>query len=154
PYDATISVDFSEPVNVDGSWFDIACANSGQHNSATVASYNGSTGFHITPNTGFQFGEQCTGTIFHNNVHNLPADKTLFADHSWTLTVVGAGAPAPEPPNVHLTMGNPSNAVADPQQGDNFLMEKPSFALSYNKDKGTPNWVSWHLQDTWTGNLP
>jgi len=154
PYDTTISVDFSEPVNVDGSWFDIACANSGQHNSATVASYNGSTGFHITPNTGFQFGEQCTATIFHNNVHNLPADKTLFADHSWTFTIVGAGAPAPEPPSVHLTMGNPSNAVADPQQGDNFLMEKPSFALSYNKDKGTPNWVSWHLQDTWTGNLP
>ena len=160
PHDATISVDFSEPVNVDGGWFDITCANSGQHNSATVASYNSSMGFHITPNAGFQFGEQCTATIFHNKVHDqdvndsAPNTDTLLADHSWTFTVVDAGAPAPHPPSVHLTLGNPSNAVADLLQGDNYLMEKPSFALSYNKDKGTPNWVSWHLEDAWTGNLP
>ncbi len=37
PYDATITVDFSEPVNVDGNWFDITCAQLGPHNSATVA---------------------------------------------------------------------------------------------------------------------
>jgi len=160
PYDATISVEFSEPVDVAGSWFDITCASTGQHNSATVAAYNGSQGFHITPNTGFQFGEQCTVTVFHSNVQDQDADDsspntdTLFADYSWTFTVVSAGAPAPQPPSVHLTLGNPSNAVADLQQGDNYLMEKPSFALSYNQDKGTPNWVSWHLENAWTGNLP
>jgi DNA/RNA non-specific endonuclease/Big-like domain-containing protein len=160
PHDATITVDFSEPVNVDAGWFDITCANSGQHNSATVASYNGAKGFHITPNTGFQFGEQCTVTIFHSNVHDQdvndspPNTDTLAADHSWMFTVVDGGAPAPHPPSVHLAMGNPSNAAADLQQGENYLMEKPSFALSYNKDKGTPNWVSWHLEDTWTGDLP
>ena len=160
PYDATISVEFSEPVNVDANWFDITCASSGQHNSATVASYNDAKGFHITPNLGFQFGEQCTVTIFHGNVHDQdtndspPNADTLLADYAWSFTVVAAGAPVPEPPSVHLALGNPSNAVADLQQGDNYLMEKPSFALSYNKDKGTPNWVSWHLADTWTGNLP
>jgi len=160
PYDATITVDFSEPVDVVGNWFDITCANSGQHNSATVAPYNSSKGYHITPNTGFQFGEQCTVTIIHGNVHDqdlddsAPNTDTLFADYSWTFTVVAAGAPAPQPPSVHLAMGNPSNAVADLQQADNFLMEKPSFALSYNRDKGTPNWVSWHLETEWTGSLP
>ena len=160
PYDSTISVEFSEPVNVDANWFDITCANSGQHNNATVASYDGAKGFHITPNTGFQFGEQCTATIFHGSVHDQdtndspPNADTPLADYSWSFTVVSAGAPVPEPPSVHLVFGNPSNAVADLQQGDNYLMEKPSFALSYNKDKGTPNWVSWHLADTWTGNLP
>ncbi|HKG58779.1 MAG TPA: DNA/RNA non-specific endonuclease, partial [Pyrinomonadaceae bacterium] len=160
PYDATVTVDFSEPVDVTGNWFDVTCANTGQHNSATVASYNSSKGFHITPNTGFQFGEQCTVTIFHANVHDQDLDDsspntdTLFADHSWTFTVVAAGAPAPHPPTVHLALGNPTNAVADLQQGNNFLMEKPSFSLSYNKDKGTPNWVSWHLENDWTGNLP
>src|SRR6185503_13031432 len=56
-------------------------------------------------------------------------------------------------PSVHLTMGNPSSAVVDLQQANNYLMEKPSFSLSYNKDKGTPNWVSWHLENDWTGNL-
>ncbi len=160
PYDATVTVDFSEPVDVTGNWFDITCANTGQHNSATVASYNSSKGFHITPNTSFQFGEQCTVTVFHANVHDQDLDDgspntdTLFADHSWTFTVVAAGAPAPHPPSVHLAFGNPSNAVADLQQDNNYLMEKPSFSLSYNRDKGTPNWVSWHLENDWTGNLP
>jgi len=44
--------------------------------------------------------------------------------------------------------------VADVSQPDNYLMEKPSFALSYNRDKGTPNWVIWHLENGWTGSLP
>jgi endonuclease G len=160
PYDATITLDFSEPVDIIGNWFDITCTNSGQHNSATVAAYNDAKGYHITPNTGFQFGEQCTVTIVHGNAHDQdlvdssPNTDTLFADYSWTFTVVAAGAPAPHPPNVHLMMGNPSNAVADLQQANNYLMEKPSFALSYNRDKGTPNWVSWHLETEWTGSLP
>jgi DNA/RNA endonuclease G (NUC1) len=160
PYDATMTVDFSEPVDVAGNWFDITCTSSGQHNSATVASYNSSNGFHITPNTGFQFGEQCTVTIFRGSVHDQDLDDsspdtdTLLADHAWTFTVVAAGAPAPHPPNVHLALGNPSNAVVDLEQPNNYLMEKPSFALSYNRDKGTPNWVSWHLENDWTGTLP
>ena len=160
PYDATVTVDFSEPVDVNGNWFDITCTNSGQHNSATIASYNSSKGFHITPNTAFQFGEQCTVTIFHVSVHDQdlddssPGTDTLFADHFWTFTVVAAGAPAPHQPSVHLAFGNPSNAVVDLQQPNNFLMEKPSFSLSYNRDRGTPNWVSWHLENDWTGSLP
>jgi hypothetical protein len=44
PYDATVSVDFSEPVDVSGAWYDITCSSTGHHNSATVASYNGSKG--------------------------------------------------------------------------------------------------------------
>jgi DNA/RNA endonuclease G (NUC1) len=160
PYDATVTVDFSEPVDVTGTWFDITCTNSGQHSSATVASYNSAKGYHITPNTGFHFGEQCTVTVFHANVHDQDLDDsgpntdTLFADHAWTFTVVAAGAPAPFPPSVHLAFGNPSNAVADTGQPNNYLMEKPSFSISYNRDKGTPNWVSWHLENQWTGNLP
>ncbi len=37
PRDATIEVTFTEPVDVVGSWFDITCALSGPHNSATFA---------------------------------------------------------------------------------------------------------------------
>jgi endonuclease G len=40
---------------------------------------------------------------------------------------------------VHLAFGNPSDAVADLLQPNNYLMEKPSFTLSYNRDKGTGN---------------
>ena len=147
-------------MDVSGSWFDITCTNSGQHNSATVASYNGSKGYHITPNTGFQFGEQCTVTISNAGVHDQDPDDsspntdTLFANHSFTFTVVTAGAPGPHPASEHLALGNPSNAVADASEFNNYLMEKPSFSLSYNRDKGTPNWVSWHLENDWTGSLP
>ena len=160
PYDSTISIDFSEPVDVTGNWYDITCSASGQHNDATVAGYNNFKGYHITPNTSFQFGEQCTVTIFHNNVHDqdlddsIPNTDTLFADYSWTFTVVSENQlPLLYPSSVHLTMGNPSNAVADGQNFNNFLMEKPTYSLSYNRDKGTPNWVSWHLESDWFGSL-
>ena len=99
-------------------------------------------------------------TIAHANVHDQdtddsgPGTDTLFADHSWSFTVVAAGAPAPFAPDTHLVLGNPSNAVADLGQPNNYLMEKPSFSLSYNREKGTPNWVSWHLENQWTGSLP
>ena len=50
-------------------------------------------------------------------------------------------------------MGNPSGAIASIGQPNNYLMEKPEFALSYNRDLGRPNWVSWHLSDEWIGTL-
>ncbi len=53
--------------------------------------------------------------------------------------------------NAHLSMGNPSNATSDPQHGDNYLMLKKGYALSYNSSKGTPNWVSWQLNSSWFG---
>lgn len=62
--------------------------------------------------------------------------------------------PSPSPPtsrSVHLLLGNPSNAVVDVAQPDNYLMVKPQYALSYNRSKGTPNWVSWQLNSKWLG---
>ncbi|OWK46727.1 DNA/RNA non-specific endonuclease [Fimbriiglobus ruber] len=49
----------------------------------------------------------------------------------------------PDGSYVHLAMGNPSGASSDTGSADNFLMQKPYYALSYNNTKGTPNWVSW-----------
>jgi endonuclease G len=53
----------------------------------------------------------------------------------------------------HMVMGNPSGAVADESMMNNYLMLKPQYALSYNNDKGIPNWTSWHLDSTWTTNV-
>ncbi|BCM93579.1 nuclease [Abditibacteriota bacterium] len=47
--------------------------------------------------------------------------------------------------SLHLVMGNPSGATTDTANMDNYLMQKPQYALSYNKSHATPNWVSWHL---------
>ncbi|AYA38929.1 DNA/RNA non-specific endonuclease [Hymenobacter oligotrophus] len=44
-----------------------------------------------------------------------------------------------------MALGNPSGATADVNNPNNYLMRKPQFALSYSRDRGTPNWVSWHL---------
>lgn len=49
-------------------------------------------------------------------------------------------------PSRHLALGNPSNAVSDPNQPANYLIVRDQYALSYSRDRGIPNWVSWHLQ--------
>jgi endonuclease G, mitochondrial len=57
--------------------------------------------------------------------------------------------PAPEPrASVHLLLGNPSQATADVVNANNFLIVRAQYALSYNRDQGRPNWVSWHLTAT------
>ena len=58
-------------------------------------------------------------------------------------------APSPIPfeyaENDPLHFGNPTDALADPSSPNNYLMIKPQFSLSYNKDTFTANWVAWHL---------
>jgi endonuclease G len=51
-------------------------------------------------------------------------------------------------------LGNPSNATADPANRDNYLMVKPYYTLSYNDQKGTPNWVSWRVTQADLGEAP
>jgi endonuclease G len=51
----------------------------------------------------------------------------------------------------HLAMGNPSGAVEDPSDENDYLLRKPEYVLSYNNGTGTPNWVSWHLNSSWLG---
>ena len=56
-----------------------------------------------------------------------------------------------QPFSEHLTLGNPSGATADVTQPTNYLLSKPQYALSYHRDRGIPNWVSWHLSSDWRG---
>jgi len=50
----------------------------------------------------------------------------------------------------HLALGNPTNAQAT--NPNNFLLARSQYALSYNGDRGTANWVSWQLNADWLGN--
>jgi endonuclease G len=58
-----------------------------------------------------------------------------------TTTAPAPGAPVS--PNVAL--GDPSNATADASNKNNYLLVKPQYVLSYNNERGGPNWVSWRL---------
>src|SRR6185503_4615187 len=148
PRDASITINFTENVNVVGQWYNINCGSTGLHNDATVA--GGPKVYVITPNVNFLAGEQCTATILKDQIHDQDTDDsgpnsdTLAADFVATFTVATGTAP-PYPSSVHLTFGNPNGATADINQPNNYLMDKPEFTLSYNRDKGGPNWVSWHL---------
>ncbi|RAU81806.1 DNA/RNA non-specific endonuclease [Pontibacter arcticus] len=51
----------------------------------------------------------------------------------------------------HLALGNPSNAITDSSQPENYLLAKPQYVVSYSKSRGIPNWVSWHVNSTWLG---
>jgi endonuclease G, mitochondrial len=62
-------------------------------------------------------------------------------------------SPAASTEEVHLLLGNPSKATSDLANRDNFLINRPQYALSYNSTRGTANWVSWHLNNTWKGTV-
>ncbi|WP_324675062.1 DNA/RNA non-specific endonuclease [Hymenobacter sp. GOD-10R] len=51
----------------------------------------------------------------------------------------------------NLALGNPSGATTDASNYTNYLLVKPQYTLSYHRDRGTPNWVSWHLSSAWLG---
>lgn len=158
PVDGSVIVAFSEPVNVSTGWYDINCVSSGNHNDATVAQ-GAPNSFVITPNASFAYSEQCTVTVFAAFVRDTDLDDsepntdTLSANYSWTFTVTAPGTDRPFSPDVHLTMGNPSGAVPDPAVPNNYLMVKPDMSISYNRDRGTPNWTSWHLSGEWDGSV-
>lgn len=57
-------------------------------------------------------------------------------------------------PAEHLVMGNPSGATTDVNFPLNYLIQRNQYDLSYNRDKATPNWVSWHLDSSWIGSTP
>jgi len=54
----------------------------------------------------------------------------------------------------HLLMGNPSEARDDEAMEENYLIELPQYVMSYSRSKGTPNWVSWYLNEQWIGEAP
>lgn len=47
--------------------------------------------------------------------------------------------------NQNLLMGNPSDAAVDVNQPNNYLLVKDQYTSAYDRDRGIPNWTSWHL---------
>ncbi len=86
--DASITVTFSEPVGVSGSWYSISCTTSGPH-TATVT--GGPTTFTLDPDSDFAADESCAVTIAAGQVGDVDADDPpdgMTADHSWSFATI------------------------------------------------------------------
>ena len=59
--------------------------------------------------------------------------------------LIGVGAVRAQSSSVHLTLGNPRGAVMDANFPTNYLIVRDQYTLAYNRDRGIPTWVSWHL---------
>jgi len=103
---ANITVNFSEAVDIAGSWFDISCSSSGNHPAAVSG---GPGSFILNPDTNFAFGETCTVTVYAANVtdqdsndppDNMAADfvfsfETFVVVNAKIHDVQGSGASSP-----------------------------------------------------------
>lgn len=125
---ANLTVNFSEPVNVAGSWYEISCSVSGIH---TVAVSGGPSSFSLNPDTDFVMDETCTVTIFAAEVtdqdvndppDNMAADFVFSFD---TLALVkihqvqGAGAISPMVGNTVMIEGIVVGDFQDGPSGTN-----------------------------------
>ena len=104
---SSITINFSEPVNVTGSWFSLSCGSSGNH-TATVS--GGPTTFTLTPDVAFVSGEICALTVYAANVN----DQDLI-DPPDNMTVnFTAGFATVTPP---LPIGTVNGPVLDTDDG-------------------------------------
>jgi endonuclease G len=68
--------------------------------------------------------------------------------------IVPPVAPPTSATDSTLVMGNPSNATTNVADFSNYLLKEGYYSVSYNRDRGIPNWVSWHTVITDYGSVP
>jgi uncharacterized protein len=71
PVNSSITINFSEPVNVTDPWFSLSCATSGIH---TAAVTGGPATFTLDPGADFVMGEDCTLTVYAAKVSDQDAN--------------------------------------------------------------------------------
>ena len=82
-----ITVTFSEPVNVTGTWFTLSCTTSG---AVTAVVTGGPTVFTLNPSSDLAAGESCTLTVFAAQVSDQDANDppdTMASNYSAVFTV-------------------------------------------------------------------
>ena len=88
-------------------------------------------------------------------VFNEPADNTPDTTNYGTPAAgrdlpsgTGPDVPPTDGDNSNMLFGNPSNATNSAAVTENYLIDKKYYVISYSSARATPNWVSWHLDET------
>ncbi|MFT3922033.1 MAG: PxKF domain-containing protein [Myxococcales bacterium] len=81
---AALTVNFSEPVSVSGSWFAIQCSQSG---SVTATASGTLDSYTLTPAAAFATGESCTVTIFAASVQDQDAGANMQSDYQFFFSI-------------------------------------------------------------------
>jgi hypothetical protein len=92
---SNVSITFSEPVNVSGNWFQVACNTSGIRQVADTVVNGGPTTFTIDPNSDFAPNDQCTVTVFAAQVSDQDANDppdNMTANATFSFTAAGPPA--------------------------------------------------------------
>lgn len=83
--------------------------------------------------------------------HRLDGDRNGQACESLPPLPPPRDPPGPPSTNPQLVLGNPSHAnVSNP---NNYLIERPQYALSYSRDRNILNWASWEVHAGWLGSV-
>jgi len=136
--DANSTWELWKSTNSGGSWSKVGATVTTSSTTLTTASFTVNSSVAVR----FEF-RKVSGGANRINLDNVQ------------ITSFASPTPTPTPATtVHLTMGNPSGAVSDAAFSDNYLMVKTQYALAYHRDRGTPVWVSWHLDSSWLGSTP
>lgn len=113
---------------------------------------DGTNGDVVAGNNVFSYNATVPG-VTTTGWKSIPLSITDAQSRSASENISLKVTPGFRDPAEHMVMGNPSGAVTNVKIPLNYLMMKPQYALSYNCDRGTPNWTSWHLDGTWQGSI-
>jgi endonuclease I/methionine-rich copper-binding protein CopC len=132
---SNVTINFSEPVNVSGSWYAITCANSGAH--PAVAS-GGPQNYTLNPDTDFDFLELCTVNLDAALIVDQDGSPDpMTSNYSWSFTSAGS-------PSDYYAGVDASNAAA--LRGTLHAIIDDHTRIAYTN--GTPNtWAVLNLAD-------
>src|SRR5438105_5902647 len=127
-----VTITFSEPVNVTGSWFSISCSSSDGH---TAAVTGGPTTFTLNPDADFAGSETCTVTIFAANVTDQDATDppdNMAANYVFSFNTVAPPVAIHDiqgashiSPKVGQNVSN-VNGIVTAKRSNGFYMQDPS----------------------------
>jgi DNA/RNA endonuclease G (NUC1) len=110
---ASISISFSENVDVTGNWFGISCAVSGTHSAQVTG---GPQNFVLSDLGEFSPGESCAATVFAAFVRDrdvLDPPDLMEADFTWSFSIAGLPVALPETRFSEIHYDNLSDDVGE-----------------------------------------